>query len=220
MGMNHAINRAQTHVSVYCTNLNDKLHWSQSQGKPGWTQPGFVCEERKTQARSMRTILLVALSILALANADAASFDCKAAAHTPREQAISSDPKLSSLDEQLAAAYKNAHTELSSAAFALVQSDQREWLRWLDKVCSPDHPPEGDLSGCLTRHYIRRVQLLNKIQLIRGITFYPRAHYVFVAATKAQKNDLDTQYPGFGNGESAWPQIDKPTPEQDAGTAL
>ena len=147
----------------------------------------------------------VMLSALTLTSpAFSQSFDCKVA-KSPREHAICSDKRLSELDSNVAAAYKTARIKLSPAAFALVQSDQRQWLRWLDKVC----PSTDDfLTSCLTGHYMGRLQQLKDgIVTTNGITFYPRAAYSFAPDTR-KPEDRDPSGPDLNSDEDVWPQID------------
>ncbi|HEX7158665.1 MAG TPA: DUF3298 domain-containing protein [Edaphobacter sp.] len=161
----------------------------------------------------MRRILITALLSLTLPAAHAASFDCKEA-RTPREHAVCSDPKLSALDDQLAAAYKAASSKLSPAAFALVQSDQREWLSWLDETCKPNSSEVVFLPRCLTNAYQERLQQLTTgLQKINGITFYPRARFLYVV-TGTPSNENPYYDPNVGRGSFNWPQIDQPTPQQ------
>jgi uncharacterized protein YecT (DUF1311 family) len=145
--------------------------------------------------------LLLTLAVTPLAAAQ--SFDCKLA-QSPREHAICSNMDLSALDSNVAAAYKAARSKLSPTAFALVQSDQRHWLRWLDKVC----PPGDNIADCLTEHYNSRLrQLTRGIITTNGITFYPRAHYSVVPDIR-KPEDRSPNDPGFIYDEDVFPQID------------
>ena len=154
--------------------------------------------------RSCAALLLFALA----PPAHPASFNCKAA-QTSREKAICSSPELSVQDDKLTGAYAAARAQLTPGSAALVQSDQREWLAWLDKVC-PANKPGEDLIPCLRNHYSTRVgQLTTGIQRINGTLFYTRAHFVFVPGKPPAKDDASND-PGFGYGEFAWPQIDAP----------
>jgi len=160
----------------------------------------------------MQRILTAALLSFAALRAHAASFDCKAA-HTPREHAVCSDPKLSALDDKLAAAYKNAQATLSPSAFALVQSDQRDWLRRLDQAC-PSTASAHDYSTCLTNRYNQRSQQLAAgVQTLNGITFYPRGRFLYTTSGKPS-NENYFYDPNIGQGSFTWPQIDNPTPPQ------
>lgn len=163
----------------------------------------------------MRFLPAVLLTLVLCPLVAAQSFDCKLA-KSPREHAICSNRQLSELDINIAAAYQAARSKLSPAAFALVQSDQREWLRWLDNVC-----PHTDsfLADCLIEHYRdRRQQLTDGIVTVNGITFYPRAQYGFAPDTR-KPEDRDLPGPDFNSDEDVYPQIDKPTPAQAAWNA-
>ncbi len=141
--------------------------------------------------------------------AHAASFNCKAA-QTPREKAICSTPELSGLDDQLARAYAAVRSRLTPSSAALVQSDQREWLAWLDKVCPPNNPAIDTVASCLTENYNGRLgQLTAGITRVDGTLFYTRAHFVFAPGKPPAKDDASNN-PGFGYGEFSWPQVDAP----------
>ncbi|MEK6346287.1 MAG: lysozyme inhibitor LprI family protein [Burkholderia sp.] len=75
-------------------------------------------------ALSASLALSLALGVAPLARA--ASFDCRAA-HTPIERAICKDPRLSSLDSELADAYRQALANQGSEADGL-KAAQRVWL--------------------------------------------------------------------------------------------
>ena len=82
----------------------------------------------------MRSIHIPLLTLAFSLFAAAQSFDCKLA-KSPREHAVCSDKELAALDSAASAAYKSLRAELSPESAAIVQSDQREWLHWLDVVC-------------------------------------------------------------------------------------
>ena len=94
--------------------------------------------------------LLIALLLSPLASAQ--SFDCKLA-QSPREKAVCADTRLSALDSEIAANYKSLRAQLSPASAALVESDQREWLHWIDLVC----PANG--KGAVVRAGIPNISL-------------------------------------------------------------
>ncbi len=160
-------------------------------------------------------LLPLALLLLALPLAHAASFDC-AKAHTVRESTVCSSPALSTLDSDLAKDYAAVRSQLTPASGALVQADQREWLAWLDKVCPANSPAVGKLTDCLTQNYKIRIDELTKgVQRQDGQLFYTRAHFVFVPGKAPTANDQrPPNDPGFGYGEFAWPQADAPNAEQ------
>ncbi len=73
----------------------------------------------------LRAVVLT-IALLGLGTAQAASFDCAKASH-PSEKMICASPLLSTLDEQMAAAYGKARRE-SPNAEALKQ-EQMQWLK-------------------------------------------------------------------------------------------
>lgn len=73
----------------------------------------------------LRAVVLT-IALLGLGTAEAASFDCAKASH-PSEKMICASPLLSTLDEQMAAAYGKARRE-SPNAEALKQ-EQMQWLK-------------------------------------------------------------------------------------------
>ena len=151
----------------------------------------------------MRSTYVLLFALALTSPAAAQSFDCKLA-QSPRERTICSNTDLGTLDSNVAAAYKAAHSKLSPAAFALVQSDQRQWLRWLDKVC----PSSSFIADCLTGHYNSRLQQLSGgIITTNGITFYPRAHFSFAPDTR-KPEERDPTDLGFIYDEDVLPQID------------
>lgn len=156
-------------------------------------------------------LLAFALSTSPLAQ----SFDCKLA-RTPREQTICADTRLQALDAELAANYKSLRAQLSPESAALVQSDQREWLHWLDLVC-PAHGKgiADDQTRCLQNQYFTRVHDLAHITHLGDAVIFPRAHFLYIAAAQPEP-DAAPNDPGFGFGTLRWPQIDRPTEAQSA----
>src|SRR6185437_5959971 len=118
-------------------------------------------------------ILLLILGLGPFAVAQ--SFDCKLA-KSPREHAVCSNEKLAALDSAVSVAYKSLRAQLSPKSAALIQSDQREWLHWLDVVC----PALGkriadDMNRCLLNEYASREHDLEQVVHI-GITLvFPRS---------------------------------------------
>ena len=150
------------------------------------------------------------------ASAQSPSFDCHYAT-TPREQTICTNPDLAALDLKLSAAYKSTLTSLTPISADQVRSDQREWLHWLNRVCT--QPPfRGQTAAeCLTNFYNDRLkELTTNSQKIDAAFFYPRAHYVFIPGDSPTSPPASDDDPNYGYGEFAWPQIDNPTPAQQA----
>lgn len=161
-------------------------------------------------SRTAALLLAIALSSITIA---AQSFDCKVA-HTPREQTICADTRLQALDAELAANYKALRTQLSSESAALVQSDQREWLHWIDLVC-PAHGKgiAENQTRCLQNEYFTRVHDLQHTAHLGTALIFPRAHFVYKPGGKDDENPADNS-PGFGYGSLRWPQIDHPDAAQ------
>ncbi|RQO66960.1 hypothetical protein DBR44_16800 [Aquitalea sp. FJL05] len=99
--------------------------------------------------KQLRGLLLLLLPMLAAA----ASFDCSKAA-SATEQAICSQPALSALDEQLAAAYRQHNQQ------GLLQDNQRQWLAGPRAECKAD-------VACLQSRYQQRLEQLQGATLIR-----------------------------------------------------
>jgi uncharacterized protein len=97
---------------------------------------------------------LAAAALLAFGTlASAASFDC-AKAKSPMEKLICSDAQLSTLDEQLNTAFKDAVTR-SKARPQLVQW-QREWLKSYEVTQCKD-------ARCLAKEFTARIALLQSV---------------------------------------------------------
>ena len=170
----------------------------------------------------MRSIPALLLTLLLSPFASAQSFDCKLA-KSPREHAICANADVSVLDSAVSAAYKSLRAQLSPQSAALVQSDQREWLHWLDLVC-PVHGKgiADNINRCLKDAYTNRLRDLKQIRHIGTTVFFPRAHFVYKAGDKSYELVADND-PGFGDGSVRWPQIDikpdRPNPAQTAWNA-
>jgi uncharacterized protein YecT (DUF1311 family) len=150
-------------------------------------------------------ILLLALGLCPFAAAQ--SFDCKLA-KSPREHAVCSDPKLGVLDSAVSTAYKSLRAQLSPESAALVQSDQREWLHWLDVIC----PARGkgiadDMNRCLANEYTNREHDLKQVVHTGSALLFPRSHFLYKAGSSNEEHFADND-PGFGYGSLRWPQID------------
>ena len=165
--------------------------------------------------RAALSLLILALTPLA---AHAQTLDCTRA-QSSREITICSSTRLSALDAELATSYKSLRAQLSPESAALVESDQNEWLHWLDLIC-PEHgpgSPASSLAGaearCLTNQYFTRVHDLQQVAHLGAAVIFPRAHFLFKPGTAASHIPVD---PGFGYGSLRWPQIDKPNAAQSA----
>lgn len=88
--------------------------------------------------RLLRPAHLCTLALLLVVPAArAASFDC-AKATRPQEKLVCADARLSALDEAISAAYRDARTKLSPAAWEAVQSGQKAWNAWWPRAQSSD----------------------------------------------------------------------------------
>lgn len=157
----------------------------------------------------MRRIDILLLTFGLCPFAVAQSFDCKLA-KSPREHSVCSDKNLAALDSAVSVAYKTLRSQLSPESAALVQSDQREWLHWLDLVC-PAHGKgiAEDMNRCLSNEYTRRERDLGQVVHIGNMLLFPRSHFLYKAGSSTDEFMADVgNYPGFGYGSLRWPQID------------
>lgn len=162
-----------------------------------------------------RHAVLLALALFSLLSlpAAAASFDCAKAA-TPFEHAICADDRLSAADERLAKSFATAIGGLSEAAVALVRGDQRAWLDFAQKACSPDakaltsgrYDEEG--TSCLTGLFTSRSAVLENSRMINGMRFYPRARYAALPDPEAE----DDSPWGVARHELSYVQLDSTAP--------
>lgn len=163
----------------------------------------------------MTKFRIPALAILGCGSLLGASFDCSRAV-TPQEKAICANPQLSRLDEQMAALYQALLAQLSPGAAAEVRQDQRDWIRWLPRLC-PEHPdqPPREFTACLLNEYTEQAAAFkNAPTRAGGMTFFPRLKLVSLPnhtppLPYARRFD-------FWTGRFGWPEIDRPTTRQAA----
>lgn len=155
----------------------------------------------------MRTIHILLLTLALSPFGAAQSFDCKFA-KSPREHAVCSDQKLAALDSAVSAAYRSLRSQLSPESATLVQSDQREWLHWLDLIC-PAHGKgiADDMNRCLANEYTSREYDLKQVVHIGSTLLFLRSHFLYKAGGSNGESAADND-PGFGYGSLRWPQID------------
>lgn len=134
----------------------------------------------------------------------AASFDCKKASLSV-EKLICSNPSLSRIDEELYAVYQKMLENLSSEARATVVEGQRNWLRFVKRICFRSTKSEG-LGSCMEAQYENRIRTLKNGRhvLSGGYQVYPVTKYV--AELHEADNELDT--PKWLECKFVYPQID------------
>ncbi|HVW11084.1 MAG TPA: lysozyme inhibitor LprI family protein [Bryobacteraceae bacterium] len=162
----------------------------------------------------MRSIHLLLITLAFSRFAAAQSFDCNLA-KSPREHAVCSHEKLAAFDSAVSTAYKSLRAHLSPESAALVQSDQREWLHWLDFIC----PAKGrgiasDINRCLLQEYTDRERDLQQSMTIGGMRLFLRSHFLYRAGN-SNGELLAGNDPGFGYGALRWPEIDIPLAQPD-----
>lgn len=99
-------------------------------------------------ARWLPPLLLVLVLAVQATAPCAAGFDCGKAA-TPLEKTICQDPALNALDEQLAAAYREAGQRCSSVE---LKTEQQRWLKDIRNACRD--------AACLAAAYQKRLAVL------------------------------------------------------------
>ena len=87
-----------------------------------------------------RFVLALAMALLGLTAAQAASFDCSKAG-TSFEKAICASPDASKADETLAQAYATALGGLSKDAADSLRATQHDWLDYAQRTCGDDAQP-------------------------------------------------------------------------------
>lgn len=139
------------------------------------------------------------LLLLPAGQAGAASFDCGKASN-PFERAICGDEVLSSADDRLARTYETAIGGLSSAALGVVRADQRRWLSYAQRACTPDAQPlaAGDYDErglrCLAGVFNDRSRVLEASRMIDGRRFYPISREV-VLPNPDEVDDPQSNWP-------------------------
>lgn len=149
------------------------------------------------------------LALVAASGAHAASFDCKAA-KSATEKAICGSPKLSALDDKLAAEYERAVHALSPDGAAQLKDSQRSWLRFATQVCVPRKRASGadDPADCLATEYAHRIGDLAQAGVRLGPYVFNRIDRY---AAARDPSDDGGQYGGFVWQHVAFPQIDAAT---------
>jgi len=148
-------------------------------------------------------------------------FDCSKAV-TPQERAICASPLLSSIDDQMTVAYKEALAGAPPDFKMQVREDQRQWLSNRDVICPASRDPRADsaMSDCLSGYENRRAELLRQlIQRKNGVLFVWRSVALSFHAMKHP--DLGVEGDGYfeteaGSVLASWPQAVSSSPEWQA----
>jgi len=162
---------------------------------------------------------LYLLLLLTAGGLQAEGFNCSKAI-TPQERAICASPLLSSIDSQMAAAYKEALAAVPPEVRTRIQQDQRQWLSKRDTICPASHDAESDsaMSDCLQGYENRRADLLRHlVQRKNGVLFVWRS--ITLSFHPAQ--DSDAGVDGYftteaGSVLASWPQAISPSSEWQA----
>lgn len=167
--------------------------------------------------------LWLALFVLAVASAQAASFDCKKA-QTHLEIAVCALPELSADDEKLAVAYKASLAGLSPETVHALRGDEAEWLRYVATVCEANaKQTRKELSKCILPYYQERLELLTQsAQTVAGTRIVMRSS---LQAEPFGRGSHWNEYAsddndGFGRKCLIWPQAESTEPEWKAWNAI
>lgn len=133
---------------------------------------------------------LFALGVLEAGGSQAASFDC-ARAGTPFEQAICDFPDLSDADETLAVAWQTAIGGLSPSGLAQLQADQKAWLDFAERSCSPTaeallDPVTDNQAQCLAGQFRQRIGRLEQSRMQGGLRLSIADRYEVIPDTTAE----------------------------------
>ena len=141
----------------------------------------------------MRFCLAVSAFLALSGTAVAASFDCDKAV-LPRERIVCADESLSTLDEQLAEAYRDVQKRLSASGKARMAENQREWLRNLGENFATTQE-----ITILKRDYRDRRDLLIRIRQTWAPAFLVRVHRMDLPS----QGWIDAEWPEF-DGDGPW----------------
>jgi len=167
----------------------------------------------------LRAASAVLLGCFFASAAFAVSFDC-ARAVTPREKAICASPRLSQLDDRLAAAYGKLLAAVPADARATVRNDERDWLRSVDDRCAATIG-QSILEDVLAEALDERVRYLETA--ISSVSQGGRVPFVWhsVHFTQADtgdvaRNDEERGATRYSALDAAWPQALSTDPEWQA----
>ncbi|MET3923948.1 DUF3298 domain-containing protein [Devosia sp. 2618] len=147
--------------------------------------------------------------------ASAASFDCSKAG-TPFEHAICDFGDLSLADGVLAKTFATAIGGLSKDAEAAMRTDQRNWLSYVQRVCTDDAKPmttrRYDEKGgvCLVEKFEARSKALEASRMLGGHRFFVQSAYN--ALPDPNEVDDPQSYWKVAGREAIFPQLDGDDP--------
>lgn len=155
----------------------------------------------------MRAPTVVLFGVLLSSPAFAASFDC-ARASTPREKAICASPRLSQLDDQLAAEYNKLLATVPTEVRATVRQNERDWLRSVECPANLGREAHGD---CLAIAWDKRVRLLQATissasQPGRVPFVWNSVHFTRPDTGDEASNDAQRGAPQYSTLDAEWPQ--------------
>jgi uncharacterized protein YecT (DUF1311 family) len=157
-------------------------------------------------------LLLVLLAGASVAPAQAASFDC-AKVSTPFESTICGNDDLSAADDRLAKTYATAVGGLSKKALDSLKADQRLWLDYAHRACTPSGKPlaggeryDERGTNCLVDIFTNRSQALETSRMIEGLRFYPKSR--FSSAPDPYEADNPDSYFPVSRHELSYVQLD------------
>src|SRR5579863_5563939 len=159
-------------------------------------------------------LVAASLAVLLPRESAAASFPCDRAV-SARERLICGNAALSQVDARLALSYRAALAAVSEEGRAAFRQSEQQWLRFIDTVCSIEHPPASDaqrlLTGadCLRSEYAARQRQLAGAVTRRGGLVIRRVD-LFEAVPAAADQGSGGAHPGFSLTVIAYPQIDRP----------
>jgi uncharacterized protein YecT (DUF1311 family) len=162
-----------------------------------------------TASRVMRAWVLACVAMVSV-SVSAASFDC-AKAKSDMEITVCASPELSALDEQLAGTYTHAKGTLSADGQAMLTNTQRDWLRYVKRVCFEGRSPQKDAfdeNVCLGNELRRRVDQLGFVGL--RVDGHVLTRVDLYDATPAKVYPDTVGFAGFVVRHVGYPRIDAP----------
>lgn len=133
---------------------------------------------------------LFGIMVVGAGEAEAASFDC-ARASTPFEQAICDFPDLSEADDTLAVAWQTAIGGLSKPLLTRMQAEQKAWLGFAERSCSPTaealvDPVTEEQAQCLAGQFRQRIGRLEQSRMQSGLRLAIADRYEVIVDSTAE----------------------------------